>query len=172
VPSGHARATRLRSEGLPTRNARDVAAEVKKGNTAAIVAVRQAGRELGQVLAGLVNSLNPHAIILGGALSAASDPLLAGVREAVYRRSPSLATRNLQIYVSSARERAGVVGAASMTVDRILSSTGTLSPQTESHPVRCGWPEASSSARWRAGRPRRSATCVRQENPSASTTAP
>lgn len=131
VASGRALAAGLTAQGIPATNAREVAAHVRAGNTAAIMAVRQAGRDLGQVVAVLVNSFNPAAIILGGALSAAGDHLLAGVRETVYRRSPSLATRNLHIYFSSAREHAGVVGAAAMIVDHVLSGVGASATDAE-----------------------------------------
>ncbi|WP_322741121.1 ROK family protein [Streptomyces hygroscopicus] len=45
----------------------------------------RAGRTLGLVLADLVNCLNPAAIILGGNLSAAGEPLAEGVRESINR---------------------------------------------------------------------------------------
>jgi hypothetical protein len=47
--------------------------------------------------------------------------LLAAVREAVYRRSLPLATRELLIQRSSLGNRSGVVGAAAMVVDQLFS---------------------------------------------------
>ncbi len=123
VVGGRALARRLQAEGLDTVNSRDVVAQVLAGNTDAVLAVRDAGRELGLVLAGLVNAINPAVIVLGGAISAAGDHLLAGVREVIYRRSPPLATRNLRVVASAAGGRAGVIGAANMiTSDVLLSS--------------------------------------------------
>jgi hypothetical protein len=43
------------------------------------------------------------------------------VREVVYRRSLPLATQHLRIVPSRSGERAGVIGAAVMVVERVLS---------------------------------------------------
>ena len=48
--------------------------------------VRQAGRELGEVLAASVNFFNPGVIVIGGDIAHADEHLLAGVREVVYQR--------------------------------------------------------------------------------------
>ena len=56
------------------------------GNLQAIQALRQAGRDLGDVLATGVNLLNPSVIVIGGSLGQAGEHLMAGVREVVYRR--------------------------------------------------------------------------------------
>jgi predicted NBD/HSP70 family sugar kinase len=122
VAGGRALARRLRAQGVDAAGSRDVVAQVIAGNTDAVLAVREAGRELGLVLAGLVNAINPALIVLGGAIAAAGDHLLAGVREVIYRRSPPLATRNLRIVASAAGGRAGVIGAAVMITDEILSN--------------------------------------------------
>lgn len=127
VVGGRALARRLRDAGLDTKGAADVVAHVQSGNMVAVHAVRDAGRELGLVLAGLVNSVNPAVIVLGGALSAAGDHLLAGVREVIYRRSPPLATRSLRIVTTASRDRAGIVGAAAMATDAVLErATGVV----------------------------------------------
>jgi predicted NBD/HSP70 family sugar kinase len=73
------------------------------------------------VLASAVSLLNPSVIVIGGSLSQAGDPLLAGVREVVYRRSLPLATGQLRIVQASAGDMAGVVGAAVMVIDKVLS---------------------------------------------------
>jgi predicted NBD/HSP70 family sugar kinase len=44
-----------------------------------------AGRTLGRVLADMCNALNPDAIIIGGEVSTAGEPLLAGIRESIDR---------------------------------------------------------------------------------------
>ena len=80
--------------------------------------VREAGRTIGEVLASAVSLLNPSVIVIGGSLSQAGDPLLAGVREVVYRRSLPLATAQLRIVQATAGDLAGVVGAAVMVVDQ------------------------------------------------------
>jgi predicted NBD/HSP70 family sugar kinase len=82
--------------------------------------VREAGRVLGDVLAGCVNFFNPSVIVVGGDIAEAQDHLLAGVREVIFQRSLPLATRDLTIANSRLGDRAGVVGAAIMAVDHLL----------------------------------------------------
>lgn len=133
VVGGRALASRLRAAGLDIQAPADVIAHVQSGNTLAVHTVREAGRELGLVLAGLVNSVNPAVIVLGGSISAAGDHLLAGVREVIYRRSPPLATRSLRIVGTASRDRAGIVGAAAMVTDVVLERvTGAAAAEASS----------------------------------------
>ncbi len=87
----------------------------------AIQAVRQAGRDLGEVLAMLVNLVNPSVVVIGGPLAEAGEHLLAGIREVVYQRSLPLATEQLQLVSSVAGERAGILGAAALAIGHALS---------------------------------------------------
>ncbi len=50
-------------------------------DTAAIQALRQAGRDIGSVLAMCVNLLNPSVIVLGGRLTRAGEHVIAGVQQ-------------------------------------------------------------------------------------------
>ena len=77
--------------------------------------------KIGEVLASAVSLLNPSVIVISGSLAEAGDPLLAGVREVVYRRSLPLATANLRIVQASAGDLAGVLGASVMVIDHVLS---------------------------------------------------
>src|SRR5215217_4094018 len=83
--------------------------------------VRQAGRELGGVLASAVNFFNPAVIVIGGDIAHADEHLLAGVREVVYRRSTALATRSIRIARSTLDDRAGILGAAVMVIEAVLA---------------------------------------------------
>ena len=120
VASGAALATELRAMGVDAQGVRDVAREATGGNTRAIRMIREAGRQIGEVLAGAVNLLNPGAIVLGGDVALAAAELVAGVREAVYERSTVLATNDLRVQTSELNERAGVTGAAVMIIESIL----------------------------------------------------
>ena len=82
--------------------------------------MRNAGRTIGTVLAALVNFFNPHRIVMTGGVAQAGAPLLAGIREAVYRRSLPLAARSLEITVSDAPDLSGRVGAALMAIEGFL----------------------------------------------------
>jgi predicted NBD/HSP70 family sugar kinase len=121
VASGGALARELRSIGVEAHDSRDVVALVRAGNPQAVTLVRQAGRLVGEVLAGAVNFFNPSVIVIGGDLAHAHEQFFAGVREVVYRRSTALATQHLQLARSRLDDRAGVVGCAVTVVEQILS---------------------------------------------------
>ena len=121
VASGTAIAAALREQGLEALGSSAVVDLVRKGNPLAIAATRQAGRDVGGVLATMVNLLNPSVIVIGGSIARAGEHLLAGVREIVYRRSIPLATQHLGIVQSQAGETGGVLGAAIMVTQFVLS---------------------------------------------------
>ena len=121
VAGGGAMAARLRADGIDARNSRDVVRHVRDGRPAAMQLVRQAGRELGEVLAASVNFFNPGVIVIGGDIAHADEHLLAGVREVVYQRAVPLGTRSLRIVRSALDDRAGVIGAAVMVIEHVLA---------------------------------------------------
>jgi len=121
IASGAAVASALRDAGTDATDGADVVRLTRGGDVAAIQAVRQAGRDLGEVLATLVNLINPSVVVIGGVLADAGEHLLAGIREVVYQRSLPLATEQLQLVSSSAGERAGVLGAAALAIGHALS---------------------------------------------------
>jgi predicted NBD/HSP70 family sugar kinase len=94
---------------------------MRGGDLRATRLVRQAGREVGAVMAAIVNFFNPSIIVIGGDLAEAGEQVLAGVRETIYSRSLPLATQHLSIRVSELGDRAGVIGAAVMVVEHVLS---------------------------------------------------
>jgi predicted NBD/HSP70 family sugar kinase len=121
VAGGGAMASRLRSQGIEAQNSRDVVRHVRDGRPEAMQLVRQAGRELGEVLAASVNFFNPGVIVIGGDIAHADEHLLAGVREVVYQRAVPLGTRSLRIVRSALDDRAGVIGAAVMVIEHVLA---------------------------------------------------
>jgi len=122
LAGGRALAGQLIELGLEARNGRDVVDHVRAGQPSAVRLVREAGRMLGEVLAGIVNFFNPDVIVIGGDVAEADDQLLAGVREVVYQRSTALATRHLELRRSQLGDRAGAKGAAVMVLEEILSA--------------------------------------------------
>jgi predicted NBD/HSP70 family sugar kinase len=121
VAGGAAVAAKLSAEGIPAQNTRDVVNLVREGRPRAVQLVRQAGRELGEVLAAAVNFFNPGIIVIGGDMAHANEPLLAGVRQLVYQRAVPLGTRSLRITRSTLDDRAGVVGAAVMLIEHVFA---------------------------------------------------
>ena len=110
VAAGHAGEHRPRGRGAGRATATARPCEL----------VRDAGRTIGTVLAALVNFFNPHRIVMTGGVAQAGVPLLAGIREAVYRRSMPLAARSLEITVSDAPDLSGRLGAALMAIEGFL----------------------------------------------------
>ena len=101
-----------------------MAAAAAAGDPAAVRMVREGGRRLGQVLAGLVSFFNPGLVVIARwrrRVSATS--LLAEIRSVVYRRSLPLATGNLPIVLSELGDTAGVIGATRLISDHIFSAT-------------------------------------------------
>jgi len=121
IAGGGAMAAALRRQGLDADNSRDVVDLARGGVPAAVQLVRQAGRLLGEVLASAVNLFNPAVIVIAGDVAQAHEPLLAGVREVVYRRSPPLATQHLRIVRGQLGERTGTIGAALTAIEGVLS---------------------------------------------------
>lgn len=121
LASGPAIARALRAQGLDAHTGSDVIDLVKRGNIDAIQAVRQAGRDIGEVLTTCVSLINPSVIAIGGSMARVGEHLIAGVREVVYTRSTPLATEHLSIVQSVTAERAGVLGAGMLAVEHALS---------------------------------------------------
>ncbi|MBQ1025327.1 ROK family transcriptional regulator [Micromonospora sp. C95] len=108
-------AERLEANGEVT--ALDVAAGALEGDVTCIQLIREGGRRVGGVLAGLVSFTNPSMIVIGGGLAQLGHILLAEIRSVVYRRSLPLATGNLPVVLSELGPRAGVAGAAVLASD-------------------------------------------------------
>ncbi|NNC13937.1 ROK family transcriptional regulator [Planctomonas sp. JC2975] len=120
LASGPAIARYIAERGTPAVSSADVLALARGGHPDAVAGIRQAGRDLGEVLATCVNLFNPSVIVVGGSIARAGEHLLAGVREVVYRQSTPLATEHLQIVPAAAGETGGVLGAAIMVAQHLL----------------------------------------------------
>lgn len=121
MASGPAIVRQLRETGSAVTGMTEVLQDVKRGDLAAIRAVRQAGRDIGEVLTTCISLMNPSVIVIGGSVSLAGEHLLAGVREVVYQRSAPLATQHLRILHSQAARSAAVLGACMLALDHALA---------------------------------------------------
>lgn len=115
--------------------ARDIADAAEHGDPVAVELLTRAGRLVGDTLATLVSMFNPAHVVVGGGIAESGDRLLAALREAVYRRSLPLATRELRITRSSLGHRAGLLGAAHMVTDELFSRARLGGWITEGTPV-------------------------------------
>jgi glucokinase-like ROK family protein len=111
-------AERLATAG--TLTAVDVRDAAAAGDPVALALIRDGGRRVGHVLAGLVNFFNPGLIVIGGGVAGIGHTFLAELRGVVYRRSLPLATGNLPIVLSDLGSTAGVIGAARLASDHVF----------------------------------------------------
>jgi len=100
----------------------DVTEGALHGDAWSVDAITQAGRQVGQVLATIINFYNPSLVVIGGGVSSAGNLLLAAVRETVYRRSLPLATRDLEIRLGEVKDEVGLRGAAEMVLAELFST--------------------------------------------------
>lgn len=121
VAAGPALAAAVRALGEPAEDGGDVVELVRRGSRPAMGVVRQAGRDIGEVVATMVNLINPSVVVIGGQVAEAGEHLLAGIRESVYQRSLPLATEHLRIVTSLAGGQAAVLGAATLAIEHVLS---------------------------------------------------
>lgn len=121
VASGRALAHALSTGETKLERPSDVVALAKSGDVNAIQAIRQAGRDIGEVLTTCVSLMNPSTIVIGGTMAQAAEHLVAGVREVVYARSIPLSTEHLTIAPSRAAGNAAIYGAAQLAIDAALS---------------------------------------------------
>lgn len=121
LASGPAVAAKLREAGLAAEDGRDVVALVNQGNHDAVHAVRQAGRDVGEVLSACLSMINPAVIVVGGSMALTGEHFIAGVREVVYSRTMPLATQHLRIVQSVSGLDAGMRGAGALAIQYALS---------------------------------------------------
>ena len=106
---------------MKSLSAKEVIEGAEHGDPWCVEAIATAGRNVGEVLATLINFYNPSLVVIGGGISRAGNPLLAAIREAVYRRSLPLATRDLDIRIGEMDDRAGLIGAAEMVLSELFA---------------------------------------------------
>jgi predicted NBD/HSP70 family sugar kinase len=89
---------------------------VSAGDVGANRVLGDVGRVMGRVLADVVNNLNPEMVALGGELSLAGAPLLAGVRESIDRYAQPGIARDLRIQLGELGADAQLLGAAALAL--------------------------------------------------------
>lgn len=99
----------------------DVGHGAQLGDPFCMELLARAGRLVGEVLAPLVNLLNPAVIVVGGSLAQTGDTILAAIREAVYRQSHPLVTRDLRILRSQMTGSAGLAGSAHVVSEELFT---------------------------------------------------
>ncbi|GAA4050853.1 ROK family protein [Streptomyces shaanxiensis] len=119
VASGGAVARRLAETGVPAASGSDVRDLLASGHPGAAALAREAGRQVGDVLATVVTLLNPGVLMIAGDL--AGTPFLTGVRELLYQRALPRSTAHLDVMTSRLGEQAGLVGAGALVVEHLYA---------------------------------------------------
>jgi predicted NBD/HSP70 family sugar kinase len=119
VASGGAVARRLAEAGVPAASGSDVRDLLAAGHPEAVGLAREAGRQVGDVLATVVTLLNPGVLMIAGDL--AGTAFLTGVRELLYQRALPRSTAHLDVVTSRLGERAGLVGAGALVVEHLYA---------------------------------------------------
>jgi predicted NBD/HSP70 family sugar kinase len=100
----------------------DIGHAAQLGDLFCVELLGRCGRMVGEALAPLTNLVNPALIVVGGVVAeSGGDSLLAGIREAVYRQSHPMVTRDLQIVRSQMGASSGLVGAAQVVVEELFA---------------------------------------------------
>jgi glucokinase len=99
-----------------TLTARDVAAAAKRGDVLAMRIVRSTGERLGQVLAILVDILNPERIVIGGLAMRTGDMILGPARAMLAREALTVSAASCQVVPAALGERIGDVAALCVAV--------------------------------------------------------
>lgn len=58
------------------------------------------GQAIGEVLAGIINFINPSLIVVGGGVSKSGQRLIATIKEVILSKSTPLATSTLEVVPS------------------------------------------------------------------------
>lgn len=93
----------------------------------ALQVVHEAAEHLGVAIAGMLNLLNPAAVILGGGLAVLGDRLLVPLRASALRRTFVPAVASTEIRTSTLGPQSVAIGAATLVLDAALQDP-TLFP--------------------------------------------
>jgi len=108
-------------ESGATLTAEAVANAAAAGDAVAVEALGETGRALGAGLANLTLILDPDVIVIGGGVAAAGEPLLTPAREEMARRCYCGDASLPRVVPAELGSTAGVVGAALLARDELLS---------------------------------------------------
>lgn len=104
-------ATELASEGVGGLNIKKLFAAARKNDPIALEVIEESARILGAGLAGVVNLINPEAVILGGGIVDGGAGYTEIVSDEIRRRAFATATENLRILKAELGNDAGFIGA-------------------------------------------------------------
>jgi len=121
VASGAAVLRHLRRSGATVSSFDDLVRLERRGDLDTIRAVKQAGREIGDVLVTGIRLLNPSMVLLQGALVRTGGYLINGVGESLSSTSGRQASGVLLLVSDDSGRDAVLGGAVALAVDHVLS---------------------------------------------------
>ncbi len=98
----------------PEITAKEVADAANKGDQLANDVIETAGKYIGATLSGLINTLNPEIVVIGGGVSNMGDLILDPIRKEVETRSLKSFVENLKIVRAELGGEVGVMGAIAL----------------------------------------------------------
>lgn len=101
----------------PVETVADLKHLVLSGDIDAIMALRQAGRHIGEAIVGLVVGLAPEAIAVGGHIAEIGDHVITGIRETLAQKTPPQISSQLRIVAIQDHDQIGVRGATDLAFD-------------------------------------------------------
>ncbi len=110
----------ISTKDRPLKTVDDLRGAVISGDTDAIMALRQAGRHIGEAITGLVIGLAPDIISVGGSFAKIGDHLIAGIRESLSQRTPPAISSHLRILGMQDHNRSGIRGASEIAFDLLF----------------------------------------------------
>lgn len=102
----------------PIATVGDLERHVQAGDIAAIGALRQAGRHIGEATIGLIVGLAPEVIAVGGNIGLSGGHVLTGIRESVSRLAPPALSSRLEVV--AAPEASLTSGALVLALDNLF----------------------------------------------------
>lgn len=107
-------AARIVAGNLNAINFETIQEAAASGDECVIDILSKTGRYIGVAVSYIINILNPEMIILGGSLSRLGEYMMDSLQEAAVNLSMKECSDGIKIVLSSLREKAGVIGAATL----------------------------------------------------------
>lgn len=119
APAIVAAATEAADPWVALHDATDVWRAAEKGQPWAQLALDRAAESLGMALAGLVHSLDPEVIVIGGGLSAWGESWRTRIERAVAARVMPAFAGCFEVRLAAYGPQAGIAGAGALVLDQV-----------------------------------------------------
>ncbi len=106
----------------PVKTVEDLRRLVLAGDTDAIMALRQAGRNIGEAVTGLIIGLAPDVVVVGGNIAELGDHVIVGIREKISQKTPPALSSRVTFEASSDYIACGIRGATEVAFDLLLNT--------------------------------------------------